>query len=440
MNFDLTWLMERSALEQLLERIVAFEPSASQFKAFFDRREAAQLYTRDGDTAVIKVEGPLFAEENIWSWLFGGSTYAVIQKALKTAESDPLIRQIKLDIDSPGGEVTGCQETAQLLAGLSKPTLSYARGLCASAAYWVGSHANRIEAAPTALLGSIGVMMAMSDYKSPDRYVFTASQSPHKNAAPSSEEGRSQYQQIVDDLAAVFIAAVASARGVDEGEVIARYGAGAVMVAARALEAGLIDGIGDGGAMSVKGGAPGAAAQTAQQPQAAQQQPQETQQQPQAAQPQAAQMELTAALAENARLQAELAAAQTAKLELTTALEAARAAQAKAEAAQKAQKKASDVAQLIREGRITPSEKAGAEMAWDIEHASADAPKMFTTAYGARPKNGAVPLAEVGHGGEAPAATKQSVVAQARERVKAAKAEGRELTMEQAIEQVEASA
>src|SRR5690606_28594355 len=56
---------------------------------------------------------------------------------------------------------------------------------------------------------------------------------------PIEDAGRAQYQQMVDDLASVFLAEVARNRGVSIDDVQSRFGQGAVLVGARAVQAGL---------------------------------------------------------------------------------------------------------------------------------------------------------------------------------------------------------
>jgi len=67
---------------------------------------------------------------------------------------------------SPGGITTGIPETAAALRkmGTSRRLLAFSDDLCASAAYWLASQCERIDATPTAAVGSIGVYLAFYDY------------------------------------------------------------------------------------------------------------------------------------------------------------------------------------------------------------------------------------------------------------------------------------
>ena len=82
---------------------------------------------------------------------------------LDEMENDEEVEFIIVDISSPGGTVTGVEEAAARLARSSKPTVAFTDTEAASAAYWIGSAADRFVATPSATVGSIGVYMAIPD-------------------------------------------------------------------------------------------------------------------------------------------------------------------------------------------------------------------------------------------------------------------------------------
>ena len=86
------------------------------------------------------------------------------QRDLDDMENDDEVEVILVDISSPGGTVTGVEEAASRLARSSKPTLAFTDTEAASAAYWIGSAADRFVATPSATVGSVGVYMAIPDY------------------------------------------------------------------------------------------------------------------------------------------------------------------------------------------------------------------------------------------------------------------------------------
>ncbi|HEX7082031.1 MAG TPA: S49 family peptidase [Gammaproteobacteria bacterium] len=165
---------------------------------------------------------------------------------------DDAIKAIILDVDSPGGLLTGTQEFADLVHGARgrKPIIAFAGGWAASAAYWVASAADQVVIAETGEAGSIGVAALYVDFKralegAGIRTVeVISSQSPKKRVDPTTEEGRALLQRRVDDQAAVFVSRVARFRGVDETTVLERFGQGDMLVGRNAVRAGLADRIG----------------------------------------------------------------------------------------------------------------------------------------------------------------------------------------------------
>ena len=167
----------------------------------------------------------------------------ILATDLRTAADDPSIERIVLEIDSPGGQASGIAEMAAQIAAIDKPVIAYAEGIVASAAYWLASAADELIVASTAMLGSIGVVATYQPEKDgPIRVI--SSGSPLKQATPDTEQGRAETQRIVDELAAVFIADVASYRKVTVPHVLEQFGRGGLLVGAAAVKAGMADRVG----------------------------------------------------------------------------------------------------------------------------------------------------------------------------------------------------
>ena len=84
---------------------------------------------------------------------------------LRQAAADATIHTVILDIDSPGGTVNGTPELAHAVATLSdsKHVYAFTSGQCCSAAYWIASQTDGIYASPSAIVGSIGVILPILD-------------------------------------------------------------------------------------------------------------------------------------------------------------------------------------------------------------------------------------------------------------------------------------
>lgn len=229
----------------------ALQPQTPQAFLDWDEGGGETAFTFVDGVAVVPVTGVLMQRSGFLTWLYGGTSYDTISQGVREALEAADVHAILLVVDSPGGQVDGVHElAAQILAARAvKPVVAYVTGAAASAAYWLASAAHDIWAAPTAVAGSIGVQVTITDWSEMDRKLgietidIVASQSPNKNRDPKTDEGRAQIQRMVDALADVFLANVATHRGVDPATVLAQFGQGDVFVGDHAVTAGLIDGI-----------------------------------------------------------------------------------------------------------------------------------------------------------------------------------------------------
>lgn len=202
--------------------------------------------TRIGNVAIVPVFGPLVARFSFAYW-----SYEEIVRDLRLAASAPGIDAILMEIDSPGGMVSGVDSVPAEVARIreSMPVHAHVRGLGASAAYWVASAAERVTADRTSLVGSVGALIHYVDLEGilsklgANIVNVVASQSPNKRLDPSSDAGQAELQAIVDDGAEMFIEALAQNRGVDRQAILDGYGQGLVFTARDALSRSMIDGI-----------------------------------------------------------------------------------------------------------------------------------------------------------------------------------------------------
>ena len=197
-----------------------------------------------GTTAVIPITGPIFRYANIFTMISGATSVEETASELRAALDNPLVESVVLEINSPGGQVTGVSELAQMIRGAEKPVIAYVDGMAASAAYWIASAARRVVINDTALLGSIGVVtqIDLSDDKNTVEIVST--QSPRKRTDVRTDDGRAQVQATTDELAQVFIDTVARNRDVTAETVMADFGGGGLLIGQSAVNAGMADEVG----------------------------------------------------------------------------------------------------------------------------------------------------------------------------------------------------
>lgn len=202
--------------------------------------------------ALIPVTGVLSRRLSFFAWIFGGRSTVDIGDAVQHAVNDAEVRAILLDVDSPGGTVSGTQELAQIVfdAREAKNVVAYTGGTMASAAYWIASAANRIYiSGGTNIVGSIGVLTTHVDRSQmlSDAGLqvteFTGGRWKDKPSAfrPLDEDDRAHVQYTVDALYTAFVEDVARNRGATPAQVLENMAEGRLFVGRDAIEAGLVD-------------------------------------------------------------------------------------------------------------------------------------------------------------------------------------------------------
>lgn len=201
-----------------------------------------------GGVAVIPIHGTTTFFD---SW-FGVNTQRIGDTVEAAADSKG-ISSIVLDIASPGGMAYGNIELSDriLAAGARKRIVAIANPLAASAAYWIGSAANKFYVTPSGDGGSIGTYTTHIDesemYKRMGVKVTLIKAGKHKaegnSFEPLSQDSHKYIQNEVNEINQSFVSSVARNRGVTVQHVEDHFGQGRVMIAKRAVAAGLFDGI-----------------------------------------------------------------------------------------------------------------------------------------------------------------------------------------------------
>lgn len=111
--------------------------------------------------AVIKARGVLALNVDGW---FGCCDLQDLAEEIEEADADANVTAIIVEMDSPGGTVNGTPEAAERIARINKPLMVWTEGELCSAAYWISASADKIFAAPSSVVGSIGCVLAFYDY------------------------------------------------------------------------------------------------------------------------------------------------------------------------------------------------------------------------------------------------------------------------------------
>jgi len=176
-----------------------------------DKAEGMEIV--DG-VAIIPIEGVLDKRVSDMAKMSGAVGCDDIEAMLTEAVQDDTVDGILLDINSPGGSVTGIPELASKIAAAAtvKPIVAYTDTLMASAAYWLGAGCSAIYASPSASVGSIGVYMAFMDtsraYEMQGLKTELIKHGKYKatgmDGIAMTDEQREYLQDQVDQLAAWF--------------------------------------------------------------------------------------------------------------------------------------------------------------------------------------------------------------------------------------------
>lgn len=236
------WLLEQS-VKRAIETAEAkgFAPSAEQITAYEARAE--DIMAIAGDQAQVNVRGVLTATFSWLAYVFGGgnTTYADIQAALATADTDPNVKKIRMFVDSPGGAVHGLFECIAAIKATTKPIEVIASRAC-SAAYAIAAAAGPIRASSAAsMFGSVGVVV--DTYIDEKAISIASTKAPKKRPDLKTEEGRAVLREELDAIHNLFVEAIADGRGVSADNVNAEFGEGATLLAGEALKRGMIDSI-----------------------------------------------------------------------------------------------------------------------------------------------------------------------------------------------------
>ncbi len=156
------WLIQPAAFQAMAAASRLFPNGCSELTA---EPKSPLLCVEDG-VGIVALNGPMMRRPDVFSQiLFGATDTEELLEALEEVLERPDIEAVFLDIDSPGGAVTGTPELAQAVADTckEKPVYAFSSGLMCSAAYWVASQAQAIYVTPSAWVGSIGVVQPVVD-------------------------------------------------------------------------------------------------------------------------------------------------------------------------------------------------------------------------------------------------------------------------------------
>lgn len=259
--YGVPWLITEDGLEAILgildRKIDGESLSLEQLEEMRDRgsgRNHLDLPEQPG-IAVLPIHGSIFPKANLLTEFSGGTSVNAMMSDLDTLMAEDNVKGILLDIDSPGGSATMIQEGADAIwearQSGKKPIWAIANSQAASAAYYLGSQAEKLFMTPSGTVGSIGVISVHTDESGADakdgikRTVLTVGENKGIGhpALPLSDKAREIVMEQMTEVYDEFTSAVARGRGVSADHVVENYGKGRVYKSRTALEKGMVDGV-----------------------------------------------------------------------------------------------------------------------------------------------------------------------------------------------------
>ena len=189
---DTSWAIMPSKLQAIVEfiqlKVEGLSLSPDDIKGLTQQPVSlkAEIFSTDNSStgegkssgnkiAVLPIHGTISHRMNMMNAVSGGVSTESLGKEFASLANNPEIGTVVLDIDSPGGAVSGIEELGnQIFQARDKVRIvASANSLAASAAYWLGSQAHEFTVTPSGEVGSIGVIAVHeSNFKAQEKDSF----------------------------------------------------------------------------------------------------------------------------------------------------------------------------------------------------------------------------------------------------------------------------
>ena len=185
----------------------------------------------DGGIAVIPITGTLLNRHGWISAMSGMRSYGGIREKVEDAATDPAVKAILLDIDSPGGEASGLFDLVDFLYEVREMKTLWASvdDSAFSAAYGIASAAEKVYVTRTSGTGSVGAIVIHVDFSKAAEMeglnytIFRAGQykAEHNSYEKLTPHAAQTAQAEVNRINQLFADTVARNRGMEVEAVLA---------------------------------------------------------------------------------------------------------------------------------------------------------------------------------------------------------------------------
>jgi protease-4 len=125
---------------------------------------APDIKTFGGNVALIPIKGIIITDADK-EFLFESVTSSTdTVELIEKAASNPSIKAIVFEINSPGGSAVASDEISAAIKKVNKTTVAWIREIGTSGAYWVASACDYVVANRMSLTGSIGVIASYLEF------------------------------------------------------------------------------------------------------------------------------------------------------------------------------------------------------------------------------------------------------------------------------------
>ncbi|NMO04377.1 S49 family peptidase [Gordonia sp. TBRC 11910] len=218
----------------------------------FKRMFHAWSASRADRIAVVRLDGSIGSGAGGRGGLTGEGMESVLRRAFDVEH----LKAVVIVVNSPGGSPTQSEYIAERIRQLASEkgvrVLAFCEDIAASGGYWIACAADEIFAARTSMVGSIGVVSSsfglsqLIERLGIERRLYSTGESKARldTFSPVGEGDVEWMLQLQAQLQETFIAWVRQRRGAKLTGSDAELFNGDVWVGRRAVELGLVDGIG----------------------------------------------------------------------------------------------------------------------------------------------------------------------------------------------------
>ncbi|MBN1376151.1 MAG: signal peptide peptidase SppA [Dehalococcoidia bacterium] len=187
------------------------------------------------------------------SSIFGGESITpdMVRKQLDRVKDDISYKAIVIQLNSPGGDASACEEIVYLMERVNKPVVVSMRSIAASGGYYISAKADKIVALESTLTGSIGVITEMPNLSGLMEKIGVKMEiiksgkykDMYSGFVELTPEEKAIVQKTTDQIYEQFISVVADGRNLSKDRV-RELATGQTYTGLEAQQLGLVDEIG----------------------------------------------------------------------------------------------------------------------------------------------------------------------------------------------------